>query len=135
MVFGLWDSNWRWLATRLDAIDRKLNNLQMQMTTLSALQQREVKTMSAMDDAIDNLTTVVNGDTDVKLSAVKALQHLADLIEGQAQNPEAVVALAAKIRASTESLGAAIANTSGAAAPIPQPQPEPQPEPSPEPAA
>lgn len=96
--------------------------------------------MSAMDDAIANLTTVVNGDTDVKLSAVKALQHLADLVEGQAQNPEAIVLLAAKIKASAESLGAAIANTDPSApvpnpAPTPAPTPEPSPEPSPEPAA
>ena len=85
--------NWRWLAARLDNIDSKLASLQ---ATLTSLQKQEVLTMSAMDDAIHELTVQTHANLDVEQAGVEAIQHLADLLSQAATtgDPQAVLDLA-----------------------------------------
>jgi hypothetical protein len=71
--------------------------------------------MAAIDDALATLTTQVQANTDTEASAVTLIQGLAVLIQQNAADPAAVNALAAKLKASADALGAAVtANTPAA---------------------
>lgn len=68
--------------------------------------------MSAIDDAITELTTQVQSNTDAENSAVTLIQQLAALIQSNANDPAAIRSLAAKLKTSADALGAAVtANT------------------------
>jgi hypothetical protein len=69
--------------------------------------------MPPLDDAIAQLTTQVQANTDAEASAVQLIQGLAVQIAAAAGDAPAVLALAAQLKTSADALGAAVvANTS-----------------------
>lgn len=103
----LWidSAQWDWLIGAVARIDRNVSRL------VGDTKQMEMQ-MAAIDDAITNLTTQVQANTDAEASAVHLIQQLATLIGASATDPAAVTALAQKLKDSADALAAAVtANT------------------------
>ena len=109
MLWFMGDREYLNLMTQLDKIDRKLDKLLKGQSTYQTTLER---TMSALDDALDELTEQVKANTDAEQSATALIQGLAEKIEAQATDPQAVRELAGRLRATAEVLSAAVvANT------------------------
>jgi len=91
-----------WNDPSLPAMDRKLNQVLGRLTSMERL-------MSALTDAIDALAAEVEKNTQVDQSAIVLIQGLADQIAAVATDPAKVTELAAKLKASTDALAAAVA--------------------------
>ncbi len=102
------------------------------LTALSALSAQETTTMSALDDQITSLTTVVTRNTSVEKSTLALVQAIPQLILDAVAKATAAGATAAQLTALTtlastissnddELAAAVVANTPAATAPSPVP--------------
>jgi hypothetical protein len=95
--------------------DKWLSRIERKIDRILATMESE---MAAIDDAIAALTTQVQANTDAEDSAAKLISELAGMIGANANDPAAVTALAAKLKASADALAAAVvAGTPAAPAP------------------
>jgi chromosome segregation ATPase len=109
MLWFMGDREYADLLTQLDKIDRKLDKLLKGQITYQTTLERK---MSQLDDALDDLTSQVKANTDAEASATALIQGLAEKIEQQATDPQAVRDLAARLKSTAEVLSAAVvANT------------------------
>jgi chromosome segregation ATPase len=113
MLWFMGDVEYLELVNRLASVDKKLDKLlKGQDTTIRSIQTTLERTMSQLDDALDELTAQVKANTDAEASATALIQGLAEKIEAQATDPQAVRDLAARLKATAEVLSAAVvANT------------------------
>jgi hypothetical protein len=97
---------------RIEAkVDESLHLLRL---VVSMLTNERQFIMSALDD----LEKQVQANTDAEASAVALIKGLAEQVAQAASDPAKVTALAAKLKASADALGAAVfANTPAAPAP------------------
>jgi hypothetical protein len=93
---------WFWTDPLLPEVDRKLNIVIGRLNSMEKL-------MSALTDAVDALAAEVEKNTQVDQSAIVLIQGLADQIAAVATDPAKVTELAAKLKASTDALAAAVA--------------------------
>ena len=93
-------------------IDREFDRLHMKLDTiLRAIiieTQLSEQTMSAMTDAVNELGTQVQANTDAEKGASDLISKLATLITENASDPAAVRDLASKLKSSADALAAAV---------------------------
>lgn len=77
--------------------------------------------MTALDDAITNLSTQVTANTSAEASAVTLIQQLASMISANANDPQAITDLSAKLQASADALAAAVTANTPASPPASNP--------------
>jgi predicted nucleic acid-binding Zn-ribbon protein len=100
-------------------VDREMDRVHVKLDTiLRAIiveTQMTEKAMSAMSDAVDDLSEQVEANTSAEKSASDLISKLATLITENAADPAAVRDLAGRLKASADALAAAVvANTPAA---------------------
>lgn len=99
----------------LDAIKR----IERKVDLLLYQSGKEEFAMSALQDALDALTTQVSENTSLEQSAITMIQGLAQQIAQAADDPAEVAALSAHLKESADALAAAITANTPAAPPTP----------------
>jgi len=104
-------------VSQLDRIEKKLDQLLLQMGLGIALDRAQLQEGEIIMSALDDLTAQVSKNTDVEGSAVTLIQGIAAQLANAiaSGNPAALTALQNQLSASADALAAAVAANTPAA--------------------
>ena len=113
------------IQSAIVAVNKTIALFSADMAALKTLVQQGNTDManfkSAISDAMATLTAQVTANTNAENSAVQLVTELAAMIQANAADPQAVLALASQLQTSAAALGAAVTANTPAPAPAPAP--------------